>query len=44
MAKIHKMVSKFDIFPVEIIEMNNPNLAENWKKHLMKMSQPIHLP
>ena len=24
--------SKFDIFPVEGIEMNNPNLAENWKK------------
>ena len=27
-----KWFSKFDIFPVEGIEMNNPNLAENWKK------------
>lgn len=27
-----KWFSKFDIFPVDGTEMNDPNLAENWKK------------
>lgn len=27
-----KWFSKFEIFPVDGIEMNNPNLPENWKK------------
>lgn len=27
-----KWFEKFDIFPVDGIEMNNPNLPQNWKK------------
>lgn len=27
-----KWFSRFDIFPVEGIEMNDPNLPQNWKK------------
>ena len=27
-----KWFSKFDIFPVNGIELNNPTLSENWKK------------
>ncbi len=27
-----KWFSKFDIFPVDGLERNNPNLPENWKK------------
>lgn len=27
-----KWFSKFDVFPVDGIELNNPNLPENWKK------------
>lgn len=28
-----KWFSKFDVFPVDGIELNNPNLPENWKKY-----------
>ncbi|MBV7441356.1 hypothetical protein KRX57_07975 [Weeksellaceae bacterium TAE3-ERU29] len=32
----------FNIFPVEGIEMNDPNKAENWKKSVTK-SQPVYV-
>lgn len=36
-----KWFSRFDIFPVEGIEMNDPNLPQNWKKY-SKDNIPIY--